>query len=156
ARDAMPSGGKLVIRTSNVRTSRAIIRGAETMPAGDYTVMEVSDDGVGIASDILDRIFDPFFSTKEVGQGTGLGLSTVYGIVRQTGGFIFVDSKVGRGTTFSIYLPRHSGEPESLSEGAEAVRDLTGMGTVLLVEDEDAVRLFSARALRNKGYQVLE
>jgi two-component system, cell cycle sensor histidine kinase and response regulator CckA len=107
------------------------------------------------------RIFEPFFSTKEVGSGTGLGLSTVYGIVKQTGGFIFVDSTPGRGTMFQIYLPRHQQTDIALAARSEpmeppAAIDLTGIGTVMLVEDEDPVRIFGARALRNKGYKVLE
>ncbi|MFZ5792794.1 MAG: response regulator [Pseudomonadota bacterium] len=160
ARDAMPEGGKLLIRTSNVSSTLPNLRGAEIMPPGDYVRIEVIDTGTGIAPDIIDNIFEPFFSTKEVGAGTGLGLATVYGIVKQTGGFIFVDSKLGEGTAFSIYLPRHAvaqSEPQARREGEILQpRDLTGMGTVLLVEDEDAVRLFGARALRNKGYNVFE
>ncbi len=126
-------------------------------------LIEVSDDGTGIPREIVGRIFEPFFSTKEVGSGTGLGLSTVYGIVKQTGGFIFVESTVGTGTKFAIYLPQ-VGQGMSLPAKPSAAeiaepqlaRDLTGAGTVLLVEDEDPVRLFSARALRNKGYNVLD
>ena len=161
ARDAMAAeGGKLTIRTSNVTVTRAVARGAETMPHGDYALIEVIDTGTGIPPDIMDRIFEPFFSTKEVGSGTGLGLATVYGIVKQTGGFVFVDSKPGAGAAFSIYLPRHAAAPASDAQRRDAAEgaggDLTGIGTVLLVEDEDAVRLFSARALRNKGYNVLE
>ncbi len=162
ARDAMPEGGKLTIRTRNVTVATPVSRGAETMPPGDYVLIEVADTGTGIAPQIIDRIFDPFFSTKEVGSGTGLGLSTVYGIVKQTGGFVFVDSKLGEGSAFGIYLPRHAasaaGDVARVATGADGAggRDLTGIGTVLLVEDEDAVRLFSARALRNKGYNVLE
>jgi two-component system cell cycle sensor histidine kinase/response regulator CckA len=160
ARDAMPNGGKLTIKTGNVRTTETMQRGADVMPPGSYTMLEIADTGTGIPKDILDRIFEPFFSTKEVGSGTGLGLSTVYGIVRQTDGFVFVDSEVGRGATFRIYLPEHARAPgettQRLTGGDEDRRDLTGIGTVLLVEDEDAVRLFSARALRNKGYKVLE
>jgi two-component system cell cycle sensor histidine kinase/response regulator CckA len=161
ARDAMPSGGTLAIRTANVTLAQAVRRGHEIMPAGDYVEIEVRDTGVGIPKENLERIFEPFFSTKEVGSGTGLGLSTVYGIVKQTGGFIVVDSAPGEGAAFIILLPRHAGEeaaPGARSDSAEAqiVRDLTGAGTVLLVEDEDPVRLFSARALRNKGYKVIE
>jgi two-component system cell cycle sensor histidine kinase/response regulator CckA len=160
ARDAMPNGGKLTIKTRNVKTAEPMQRSADVMPPGSYVMLEISDAGTGIPKDILDRIFEPFFSTKEVGSGTGLGLSTVYGIVRQTDGFVFVDSEIGRGATFRIYLPEHARAPgeaaQRLIGGDEDRRDLTGIGTVLLVEDEDAVRLFSARALRNKGYQVLE
>jgi two-component system, cell cycle sensor histidine kinase and response regulator CckA len=161
ARDAMQGGGTLTIRTANVSQASPLRRGHEIMPAGDYVLIEVADTGVGIAKEHLARIFEPFFSTKEVGSGTGLGLSTVYGIVRQTGGFIFVDSAPGRGATFQIYLPRHQLNDAALNtrgDPAEVLppKDLTGIGTVLLVEDEDPVRIFGARALRNKGYKVLE
>jgi len=163
ARDAMQSGGTLTIRTANVNQASAIRRGHEVMPAGNYVLIEVADTGVGIPKEHLARIFEPFFSTKEVGSGTGLGLSTVYGIVKQTGGFIFVDSAPERGATFQIYLPRHqladaaaiSTRPGDTAEML-APKDLTGVGTVMLVEDEDPVRIFGARALRNKGYKVLE
>jgi len=159
ARDAMIEGGRLLIRTRNVTTTEPISRGVEVMPPGPYVLIEIADTGSGIPAEILDRIFEPFFSTKAVGSGTGLGLSTVYGIVRQTGGFVFVDSTVGKGTNFRIYLPQHAAAGDSAARPDSAEdqpRDLTGIGTVLLVEDEDAVRLFSARALRNKGYKVLE
>ncbi len=157
ARDAMPRGGTLTIRTRNVHRGQALRRGHEVMPAGDYVLIEVRDTGVGIARDHLARIFDPFFSTKEIGSGTGLGLSMVDGIVKQTGGFVFVDSVPGEGAAFEIYLPRHQGEAPRI-DAAEpaAVRDLTGFGTVLLVEDDDPVRTFGARALRNRGYRVIE
>jgi two-component system cell cycle sensor histidine kinase/response regulator CckA len=161
ARDAMSGGGTLTIRTANVTQTMSVRRGHETMPAGNYVLIEVSDTGIGIAKENLGRIFEPFFSTKEVGSGTGLGLSTVYGIVKQTGGFIFVESAEGSGAVFQIFLPRHQPIEAALAnrtESAEApsVRDLTGAGTVLLVEDEAPVRIFGARALRNKGYTVLE
>lgn len=159
ARDAMLEGGRLLIRTRNVTTAEPISRGVEVMPPGSYVLIEIADTGSGIPADILDRIFEPFFSTKAVGSGTGLGLSTVYGIVRQTGGFVFVDSTMGKGTNFRIYLPQHAALSDQAARADHAEdqpRDLTGIGTVLLVEDEDAVRLFSARALRNKGYKVLE
>lgn len=158
ARDAMPAGGRLEIRTSNANFGGPVRINGEPMPAGDYVRIEMEDTGCGIPEENLRRIFDPFFSTKEVGEGTGLGLSTVYGIVSQTGGFVFVDSKVDNGTRFSIYLPRHQDSRGSVAEVVEQreSRDLTGIGTILLVEDEDAVRTFSARALRNKGYNVLE
>jgi two-component system, cell cycle sensor histidine kinase and response regulator CckA len=162
ARDAMPKGGTLTIRTSNLESRDPFQRELDIMPAGAYILIEMTDDGSGIPPDIIGRIFEPFFSTKEVGSGTGLGLSTVYGIVKQTGGFIFVESEMGKGTKFSIYLPRHdaSDEPAQARPGGENAErppmDLTGAGIVLLVEDEDPVRMFSARALRNKGYTVLE
>jgi two-component system cell cycle sensor histidine kinase/response regulator CckA len=163
ARDAMPGGGTLTIRTSRIESGEPIQLQLETVPAGAYVLIEVGDDGTGIPREIVGRIFEPFFSTKEVGSGTGLGLSTVYGIVKQTGGFIFVDSSVGKGTKFSIYLPQ-SAQGQNAAPKSNTIdsadpglpRDLTGSGTVLLVEDEDPVRLFSARALRNKGYTVLE
>ena len=164
ARDAMAGGGTLTIRTGNVTQTGPVRRGHEIVPAGNYVLIEVSDTGVGIPKENLARIFEPFFSTKEIGSGTGLGLSTVYGIVKQTGGFIFVDSEPERGAVFQIYLPRH--ELMDAAPGARldppeapeppAARDLTGVGTVMLVEDEDPVRIFGARALRNKGYKVLE
>ena len=159
ARDAMPGGGTLTIETDSVTLARAMKRKGELIPAGDYTRIRVTDTGCGIAPDELDRIFEPFYSTKEVGAGTGLGLSTVDGIVSQTGGFLEVESRLGEGTSFAIYLPQHVVEDEAAEGEAAAVeasRDLTGMGTVLLVEDEDAVRAFGARALKNKGYNVLE
>jgi len=161
ARDAMPGGGTLTIRTANVRSAQAQRRGHELMPAGDYVLIGVADTGVGIPGGNLARIFDPFFSTKEAGSGTGLGLSTVYGIVKQTGGFVFVDSYPGRGAVFEIYLPRYQATDASMStrpdaNESSAGKDLTGCGTVLLVEDEDPVRKFGARALRNKGYKVIE
>jgi two-component system cell cycle sensor histidine kinase/response regulator CckA len=160
ARDAMNHGGVLTIQTSARRVDAPQQHGVETMPAGDYVAIEVIDTGTGIPPEIIDRIFEPFFSTKEVGQGTGLGLSTVYGIVKQTGGFIFVDSTPGQGTTFRIFLPVHVGQADEKGAAADAEKalagDLTGSGIVLLVEDEDPVRMFSARALRNKGYKVIE
>ena len=129
------------------------------MPAADYTVLGVSDTGSGIAPDILGKIFEPFFTTKEVGKGTGLGLSTVYGIVKQTGGFIFADSVVGKGTTFTIYLPVHHSEKDSEAAPAPVPKakapELWGSGTILLVEDEAMVRAVAERALTRQGYQVL-
>ncbi|WP_249209243.1 hybrid sensor histidine kinase/response regulator [Magnetospirillum sulfuroxidans] len=159
ARDAMPGGGVLTIRTNTITVDQPVQRGPELMPAGQYVLIEVSDSGTGIARDNLSRIFEPFFSTKEVGAGTGLGLSTVYGIVRQTDGFIVVDSELGQGATFAIYLPRFEAdpaqEPKKIAAASDSA-DLTGSGTILLVEDEDAVRMFGTRALKNKGYKVIE
>lgn len=172
ARDAMPRGGTLIIRTSDVTVDDPVQRGGDLIPAGDYVLIQVLDTGVGIAKEDIGRIFEPFFSTKEVGAGTGLGLSTVFGIVHQSGGYISVDSAPGEGTTFSIFLPRQpvsqTLQPEGENEGAVlppppsgfkgdtvTTSDLTGTGTVLLVEDEEAVRMFGARALRSRGYDVL-
>jgi two-component system cell cycle sensor histidine kinase/response regulator CckA len=161
ARDAMPAGGELTIRTANISERDSAKLGHAGMEPGEYVLCEVSDNGTGIPPEVMDKIFEPFFSTKEVGKGTGLGLSTVYGIVKQTGGYIFAESEVGSGTVFRIYLPRCEevvAAPEISEKPAkkEAARDLTGSATVLLVEDEDAVRSFAARALTTRGYRVLE
>ncbi|MBI4967148.1 MAG: PAS domain-containing protein [Rhodospirillales bacterium] len=162
ARDAMPGGGQLAIRTGTARFERPTQRGAELIPAGEYVLIEVSDTGTGIPKEVIGRIFEPFFSTKAVGAGTGLGLSTVYGILRQTDGFILVDSAPGQGSTFTIVLPRYpagdAAQPPALGSapGDEPAAAPAGGGTILLVEDEDAVRLFACRALKNKGYRVIE
>jgi len=158
ARDAMPNGGIVTIRTANEATSHATALGTAIMPAGEYVRIEVSDTGTGIPPEILGKIFDPFFTTKPVGQGTGLGLATVYGIIKQSGGFITLDSEIGRGTTFRIYLPRHHIDQNAVALELEraAPRDVTGQDTILLVEDEEAVRSFAARALRMRGYNVIE
>ncbi|KLK90342.1 histidine kinase [Microvirga vignae] len=162
ARDAMPGGGKLAIRTANVSAQEAARLNVSAMPPADYVLVEVSDTGIGMSAEVLDKIFEPFFTTKEVGKGTGLGLSTVFGIVKQSGGYIDVNSKPGQGTTFSIYLPRHILEVQEAPEEARAdapkkpAADMTGQGTILLVEDEDPVRAVNARALSARGYTVLE
>ncbi len=160
AKDAMPAGGTLTIRTRNVTERDSLKLANLGMAAGEYLLVEVEDTGAGIPPDVIGKIFEPFFTTKEVGKGTGLGLSTVYGIVKQTGGYIFADSEVGTGTTFRVYLPRHIVEnEEELPQRAKKVepsRDLTGAGRVLLVEDEDVVRSFAVRALSRQGYEVLE
>ncbi len=160
ARDAMTDGGKLTIRTSNLPAAEVARLKGDTVEPGDYVVCEVVDTGTGMTREVMEKMFEPFFSTKEVGKGTGLGLSTVYGIVKQTGGSIFCDSILGKGTTFRIYLPRHRADaavPQIAKvEKKERAKDLTGTGTVLLVEDEEAVRRFAVRALTRQGYQVLE
>ncbi len=160
ARDAMPSGGTVTIATHNRSVSSASALGTAIMPPGEYVEIEVADTGVGMSKEIQSKIFDPFFTTKPVGQGTGLGLATVYGIVKQTGGFITVDSEVGHGTAFKIYLPRMRVEAGAAAvveiQAPAAPRDVTGQDTILLVEDEEAVRSFAARALRMRGYNVLE
>ena len=159
ARDAMPSGGTIVIRTRNVPASECASFKEDVLLPGDYVTVAVEDNGTGIPSEVRDKIFEPFFTTKEVGKGTGLGLSMVYGIIKQTEGYVFCDSEVGRGTTFSILLPRYvPGEADEpiKKEIAKPVADSTGHGTILLVEDEEAVRAFGARALAARGYTVLE
>jgi len=160
SRDAMPGGGKLTIRTANVDERESRELGSLQILPGEYVLIEVRDTGCGMSEEVKQKIFEPFFSTKEVGRGTGLGLSTVFGIVKQSGGYIHVESEEGRGTAMCVYLPRHQeapGEVEPKPERrVEKPKDLTGRGTVLLVEDEDAVRSFAARALGQRGYQVLE
>ncbi len=158
ARDAMAKGGTVTIRTANETATAPAALGTAIMPAGDYVRIEVADTGIGIPKEHLGKIFDPFFTTKPVGQGTGLGLATVYGIVKQTGGFITVDSEVGKGTTFTIFLPRFRAEQSAAQPEPERAqpRDVTGQDTILLVEDEEAVRSFAARALRMRGYNVIE
>jgi two-component system cell cycle sensor histidine kinase/response regulator CckA len=170
ARDAMPDGGKLAVRTVNVTATEVERLSYKGMPPSDYVRIDVSDSGTGIPADIVEKIFEPFFSTKEVGKGTGLGLSTVYGIVKQTGGFVYVDSEPGKGTTFRIFLPRHHQEKEIAPDPAIAAAvaakeaaadakpraDLTGQGTILLVEDEEGLRALNARGLRSRGYTVIE
>jgi len=159
ARDAMPEGGKLEIRTSMIGADHALMERYDVIVPDDYLLVEVKDTGCGIPKDNLNKIFEPFFTTKAVGQGTGLGLATVYGIVKQTGGFVFVESKEGKGTSFLLFLKAHrqvQGDEEEEKIIEKAARDLTGKGTILIVEDEDPVRLFACRALSNKGYKVLE
>ena len=164
ARDAMPDGGKLTVRASNITQSETSKFEGWSLPAGDYVLVEVADTGTGIPPEIIGRIFEPFFSTKEVGKGTGLGLSTVYGIIKQTGGFILPDSEVGKGTVFRIFLPRHTPTAEDLAsikpaaiEGRPSrAADDTGQGTILLVEDEEGLRGLNARGLKSRGYNVLE
>jgi two-component system cell cycle sensor histidine kinase/response regulator CckA len=169
ARDAMPMGGKLTLRTSNVSVGDGAPHPHKDMPAGDYVMVEVEDTGSGIAPEIIDKIFDPFYTTKDVGKGTGLGLSTVYGVVKQTGGFIYVESHLGKGTVFRIFLPRHSPAADDVphlpettapaiaaADEMRATTDLTGRGTILLVEDEEGLRALNARGLQSRGYTVIE
>jgi len=159
ARDAMPEGGDLTITTSHIHNEAPMTFGQDIMPIGEWVKIDVADSGTGISPDIMERILEPFFTTKDVGKGTGLGLATVYGIIRQTGGYLGISSKVGAGTTFSIYLPCVHDDEETQDQTPnlpeEITGDLTGSARILLVEDEDAVRTFSTRALTNKGYEVL-
>jgi two-component system cell cycle sensor histidine kinase/response regulator CckA len=164
ARDAMLAkdprgGGTLTITTRAVSAAEVRRLGQDILPAADYTALDVADTGTGIPADVLPKIFEPFFTTKEVGKGTGLGLSTVYGIVKQSGGYIFADSKPGKGATFTIYLPVHAAVGAMLPPQRAAPRpkpaELWGTGTVLVVEDEDMVRAVAERALARQGYTVL-
>jgi two-component system, cell cycle sensor histidine kinase and response regulator CckA len=160
ARDAMPDGGKLTIRTANIPMAESRKFRQQGFKPGEYVLLEVADTGTGMTPEVMEKIFEPFFSTKEVGKGTGLGLSTVYGIVKQTGGFVYVDSKLGEGSSFRILLPRHvpqaADEKPAEAERPPAPSDLTGDARILLVEDEDAVRAFAGRALAARGYRVFE
>ena len=140
------------------------------MPPTEYVLVEIEDNGSGMSEDVRKRIFEPFFTTKDVGRGTGLGLSSVYGFISQSNGFIGCESELGKGTTFRIFLPRYQAPvaevaaPVAVAEGAsplvasaaQPIADHTGKETILLVEDEDAVRNFGARALRSRGYTVIE
>jgi PAS domain S-box-containing protein len=156
ARDAMPQGGRLVIQTSSVDADKEFVDQHLGLKPGPYVLISVSDTGSGMDRETLKHIFEPFFTTKERGKGTGLGLATVYGIVSQSEGKIWAYSEPGKGTTFRIYLPRitRGGEPETLSATSEASN--RGSETVLVVEDENAVRLVAVGSLRKAGYQVLE
>ncbi|MEM9551920.1 MAG: ATP-binding protein [Pseudomonadota bacterium] len=159
ARDAMPGGGEIRIETEDTTVSVPIERDRAKVPVGDYVVVRVRDEGVGIPPDKLSKVFEPFYTTKRTGEGTGLGLSTAYGIIKQTGGFIFVDSEQDAGTCFTLYLPVFDAEPEVQAPVERAVptpAPAHGEGVVLLVEDEAPVRAFASRALRLRGYTVLE
>ena len=160
ARDAMTEGGTIRVETEALTLHDELRRDRALVPAGDYATIRVIDTGIGIPAERLDKIFEPFFTTKRAGEGTGLGLSTVYGIVKQSGGFIFVDSTPGEGTVFHLYFPiHHATEDEKDAPVTEPVRKMVlrqGEGVVLLVEDEAPVRAFASRALRLRGYTVLE
>lgn len=166
ARDAITdklaaSGGKGVVKLMTKRITSADVRAmkSEILPIGDYTALVVEDNGHGIKPNQIGKIFEPFFTTKEKGKGTGLGLSTVYGIVKQSGGFIFAESEVGRFTRFSIYLPVHIPDAAEMTQAVRPVsdeprREWSGGGKILLVEDEDTVRAVAERALARQGYEV--
>lgn len=161
SKDAMPDGGTLTIRARNVPERETQKFENREFAPGEYVLIEVSDTGQGMSREVMDKIFEPFFTTKAIGKGTGLGLASVYGMVKQSGGYIYPDSEVGKGTTFRIYLPRHAEKDDEVvvvkeKKKEQKAADLTGTGRVLLVEDEEVVRNFAARALKRQGYKVLE
>ena len=160
ARDAMPKGGEIRISSAHVTLDAPMTRDRATVGEGDWVVVRVSDDGTGIPPDRLPKLFEPFFTTKKTGEGTGLGLSTVYGIVKQSGGFVFVDSEPGLGSTFSLWFPAHEPDPAidpaPVPEALPKPTHSANGGVVLLVEDEAPVRAFASRALRMRGFTVIE
>jgi two-component system cell cycle sensor histidine kinase/response regulator CckA len=156
ARDAMPSGGVLTVSTSNVYMTETEAAKRPPMSAGDYVRLTVTDTGHGMDEKTKAHIFEPFFTTKEVGKGTGLGLATVYGVVKQSGGFIWVESALGQGATFEIYLPLASGPVMKVDPDSKPAATPAGHETILVVEDEPGVRELACRFLRVKGYTVLE
>ncbi|MFP4274272.1 MAG: ATP-binding protein [Paracoccaceae bacterium] len=159
ARDAMPEGGEIRIETEGLTLQAPLERGRATVPAGAYVTVKVTDEGVGIPPEDIEKVFEPFFTTKRVGEGTGLGLSTVYGIVKQTGGFIFVDSAPGSGSCFTLFLPVHSGAERPVEPAISRPARTPALrrdAVILLVEDEAPVRAFASRALRLRGYTVIE
>lgn len=159
ARDAMPAGGEIKITTERSILTQPMTRDRVTVPEGQYVIVQVADEGTGIPGEQLEKVFEPFFTTKRTGEGTGLGLSTAYGIVKQTGGFIFVDSAVGVGTTFTLYFPvleAEAIEHRPAKQPKASLGSAQSDGVILLVEDEAPVRAFASRALRLRGYTVLE
>jgi PAS domain S-box-containing protein len=156
AKDAMPGGGKIIIRTSDVELDDSYRREHTYIQPGPYIMLSVSDSGCGMDKETQSRIFEPFFTTKEKGKGTGLGLSTVYGIIKQSGGYIFAHSEIGQGTTFRIFLPRVQEPADCKSAVKQARGNTNGSETVLLVEDEESVRQLVRETLQARGYKVIE
>jgi len=161
ARDAMPEGGEITLRTRNVMERESATFSYRGMPAADYVLIEVEDNGTGIPEEVLKKMYEPYFSTKEQGKGTGLGLSMVYGIVKQTGGFIYADTEIGKGTKFRVFFPRYVPNENELEKAVEpapqrVIKDLTGNERILIVEDDDMVRAISVRTLKTTGYEVFE
>ncbi|TVP99326.1 MAG: response regulator [Roseinatronobacter sp.] len=160
ARDALPMGGEIRIETASCALPKGLIRENVQLPAGNYTLIKISDDGIGIPQPLLGKVFDPFFTTKRQGEGTGLGLSTVYGIVKQSGGYVFIESEEGVGTTFTLYFAAQTPEPASRDlpkrEGLHSSALQSRHALILLVEDETPVRSFAARALELQGHRVIE
>jgi nitrogen-specific signal transduction histidine kinase len=157
ARDAMPDGGRLTVRTKHIHLDEELSLSIPDARPGVYVLLEITDNGVGMERAVLERIFEPFFSTKEAGRGTGLGLATVYGIVKQHQGSIVAESEPGAGSSFRIYIPVHPEEKAGEEDGEISVEALRGAGeAVLLVEDDGEVRRFACRALGENGYTVVE
>lgn len=157
ARDAMPSGGKLTIETSAVDLTKDSTKLYDLIPSGSYILITIKDTGLGMDQETLSHLFEPFFTTKEQGKGTGLGLSTVYGIIKQSGGYIFADSEPKKGTTFKLYFPEIDGEPEDINiEHFNAIEPSKGEETILIIEDEDGVRSLITEILQRQGYNVLQ
>src|SRR5260370_29425800 len=155
-RDAMPEGGALAVETTKVELDESYTREYPELQPGRYVLLAVSDTGCGMDEIVKARLFEPFFTTKEVGKGTGLGLATVYGIVKQAGGHVSVYSEPGQGTTFKIYFPCAQEAPVPRPEVSPRPVATSGTETVLVVEDEDGVRALTRRVLQNDGYKVLE
>jgi CheY-like chemotaxis protein len=153
ARDAMPNGGKLLLETRNVVLDEAYAQANPDAKPGPYVMLAVSDNGAGMAQDVLDKVFEPFFTTKEVGKGSGLGLSMVYGFVKQSGGHIRIYSEVGHGTTIKLYLPPARGQPETAPAAAPVLPQ--GNETILVVEDDALVRNFVIVQLQSLGYRTI-
>jgi CheY-like chemotaxis protein len=154
SRDAMPNGGRLSIETKNANLDAAYSKNHFGVPPGQYVMLAVSDSGIGMTPETQARIFEPFFTTKEAGQGTGLGLATVYGIVKQSGGYIWVYSEPFKGTTFKIYFPAVTGKAEPLP--ATEAKPVTGSGVVMVIEDEPTVREMVCEMLESLGYTAIE
>jgi CheY-like chemotaxis protein len=156
ARDAMPDGGKLTIETANAHLDDAYSAMAAEVVPGQYAVIAVSDSGIGMSKEVAQRAFEPFYTTKPTGHGTGLGLSQVYGFVKQSGGHVRIYSEQGHGTTVKIYLPRFSGDLAKDEPKQKTIPDGHQKETILLVEDDDGVREYSSEILRELGYRVIE
>jgi CheY-like chemotaxis protein len=156
ARDAMPGGGRIIMETSNADLDESYAAQHAGVKAGPYVLLSITDTGAGMTQEVMQHIFDPFFTTKDIGAGTGLGLSTVYGIVKQAGGWIWVYSEPGQGSTFKVYLPRAGGATDPLPEPVQAAESPRGTETVLVVEDQLEVRKLTLAMLESQGYRLLE